>query len=284
MQNLLISNLKNGGLITAVGATNALIAHLIELAGFKTVYATGAGMANMNFNYPDIGLVSMSEMLENSKRIIDAVEISVIADIDNGYGNALNVYRTAKEFSKINTAAIQLEDQVLPKRCGHFDGKKIITSDEMCGKIKAAKDAIIGNTLLIARTDAIAIEGFESAIERANLYKEAGADILFVEAPTSIEQMIQIPKMLDCYTVANMVEGGRSPIISNDELEKMGYNIVLYANATLKAAIFGVKNLLNHIKQTGSTKDAEHLMISMKERGEITKLSQYIKMQNRYKA
>lgn len=275
--------LNSQEILVAPGASCALYARLIELAGFKVVYATGAGMANMQFGFPDIGLVSMNEMLENTKRINDATNLPVIADIDNGYGNALNVYRTAKEFSKNKIAAIQIEDQQLPKRCGHFDGKKLISQDEMCAKIKACKDALEYDTLIIARTDAIAVNGFDDAINRANAYLESGADILFIEAPTSIEQMASLPKLVKAYHIANMVEGGKTPILSNDELQKMGFNIVLYANATLKAAIKGMNDLLNHLKTTGRTDNAEHLMISIKERNRICEFDKWMDIENKFK-
>lgn len=270
LRNLLIEE----GIIVAPGASSALLGKLVELAGFKVVYATGAGIANMQLGFPDIGLATMTEILETAKRINDATILPVIADIDNGYGNSLSVYRTVKEFSAAGIAALQLEDQQLPKRCGHFNGKAIISKEEMVGKIKAAKDAMQDpDTLLIARTDAIAVNGFDDALERAAMYAEAGADILFIEAPTTIEQMQTIASTIKTHLIANIVEGGKTPILSNSSLEKIGFKIVIYANAPLKAAVKGTKELLSYLNTNGTTKDCEHLMITMKERNEITGLA-----------
>ncbi len=276
--------LKEEGLLVVPGASSALLGKLVELTGFKAVYATGAGIANMQFGVPDIGLVTMSEMLETVKRINDATTLPVIADIDNGYGNALSVYRTVKEFSAAGIAAVQLEDQQLPKRCGHFSGKAVISQEEMVSKIKAAKDALQDpEVMLIARTDAIATDGLDEALARGAAYLEAGADILFVEAPTSVEQMQLITGSLKGYHIANMVEGGKTPILSNQELEKLGFKIALYANAPLKAAVKGAKDLLAHLQANGTTADCEHLMITMKERNEITSLSAFNEMEAKYR-
>lgn len=277
--------LKDSGIVIAPGASTALFAKLVETMGFPVVYATGAGIANMQFGLPDIGLVTMTEILETAKRINDATTLPVIADIDNGYGNALSVYRTVKEFSAAGIAGLQLEDQQLPKRCGHFSGKSIISKAEMVGKIKAAKDALQDpDVLLIARTDAIAVNGFEDALERGAMYAEAGADILFIEAPTSVEQMSAITSTIKTYHIANMVEGGKTPILPNSELEKLGFKMVIYANAPLKAAIKGTKELLNHLITNGTTADCDHLMITMKERNEITGLAAMDKLDQKYKA
>jgi 2-methylisocitrate lyase-like PEP mutase family enzyme len=277
--------LKNEGLLVAPGASTALLGKMVELMGFKVVYATGAGIANMQFGVPDLGLATMTEILETAKRINDATSLPVIADIDNGYGNALNVYRTVKEFSAVGIAALQLEDQQLPKRCGHFNGKAIISKEEMVSKIKAAKDALQDpDVMLIARTDAIAVNGLEDALDRGAAYAEAGADILFIEAPTSIEQMRTITSQIKTYHIANMVEGGKTPILPNSQLEEIGFKIAIYANAPLKAAIKGVKDLLEHLRVHGSTADCEHLMITMKERNEITDFAAMDALDKKYKS
>lgn len=280
---ILKSRLKENKILVAPGASAALLAVLVELGGFECVYITGAGVSNMNFAYPDLGFVSMSEMLEITKRINDSVKIPTIVDIDNGYGNALNVARSVREFSFLEVGALQIEDQILPKRCGHFDGKAIISKDEMISKIKSAKDNMIKDALLIARTDALAIYGIGDALDRANAYKEAGADILFIEAPRSAEDMKKIV-CVNSYHIANMVEGGKTPILDNVTLENIGFNIVLYANAPLKAAIKGVKDLLNRLKEQGSTKDANDLMITMKERNIITNLDYFSSLEQKYKS
>ena len=267
--------LQQKELLVAPGASAALLAKLVEEAGFEAVYATGAGIANMQFGIPDMGLATMTEILETAKRINDATSLPVIADMDNGYGNALNTYRAATEFTKAGIACLQLEDQALPKRCGHFDGKSIISAEEMTGKIKAAKDAmsVDPDAMLIARTDAIAVSGLEEALRRGAMYMEAGADILFVEAPTSLEQMRAITATLKTLHVANMVEGGKTPLQPNSVMEDLGFSIVLYANAPLKAAIKGTRDLLQRLMRTGTSEHCKDLMISMKERNEITGLA-----------
>ncbi len=277
------NRLKKKDLLVAPGASTALLAKMVELSGFEVVYATGAGCANMIYGVPDIGLVSSTQIIENAKRLNDAISLPLIVDIDNGYGNALNVYHTVRECSQNGFAALQLEDQSLPKRCGHFNGKSIISKEEMIGKIKAAKDASLDDDmLLIARTDAIAIGGLSEAMDRAGAYLEAGADILFVEAPTNREDMAKITQNIKAVHIANMVEGGKTPILSNQELSELGFNIALYANAPLKAAIYGTLALLDRLKETGTTNDCEDVMISMKMRNEITELAKFMELEKKY--
>lgn len=275
--------LQGDAMIVAPGASSALLAKLVENAGFNVVYATGAGIANMQLGMPDVGLATMTEILETVKRINDAVRLPVIADIDNGYGSAVNVYRTAREFSAAGIAGIQLEDQQLPKRCGHFEGKHLIEASEMIGKIQAAKDALTDKDIvLIARTDAIAVYGFDEALRRGQMYAAAGADLIFIEAPVSIEQLKQIPKRIPTYTMANMVEGGKTPILSHEELQSMGFKMVIYANAPLKAAVKGTQRLLARLMRTKTTADCDELMITMRERNEITGLAEIKKLEQRY--
>ncbi|MDN5312164.1 MAG: hypothetical protein PWQ68_1137 [Thermoanaerobacteraceae bacterium] len=275
--------LKQKDIIVVPGASSALFARVVEDAGFEAVYATGAGISNMQFGFPDFGLLTMTEVLETVKRINDATSLPVIADIDNGYGNAINVYRTVMEFSKASVAAVQIEDQEAPKRCGHFEGKTLITCREMENKIKAARDGSIDDDLvIIARTDAVAVEGIEEALERANAYVEAGADMIFVEALRSKEELSRIPPALKVPAVANMVEGGKTPLISAKELEAMGYKMVLYANCTLRAAVKAVFNILADLKNNGSTKESLSRIISMKERNAITRLDDFYEMERRY--
>lgn len=271
-------------IVVAPGASSALFARLIEESGFAAVYATGAGIANMQFGFPDIGLVTMSENLETVKRINAATTLPVIADIDNGYGNALNTYRTVKEFSALGIAALQLEDQALPKKCGHFSGKALISREEMVGKIRAAKDALQDQAaVLIARTDAIAVSGFEDAMERAAAYAQAGADLLFVEAPVSVDQLRRIPAMVDKPVMANMVEGGATPLLSNADLQAMGYKLVIYANAPLKAAVKGTTDLLIRLREDGTTRDSQEMMITMEERNRLTGRRRFCEMEGRYR-
>ena len=285
-KSLIFRNLlKADGAVVAPGATTALFSHLVELAGFDAVYATGAGIANMNLGVSDLGLATMTENLEAVKRINDATKLPVIADIDNGYGNALMVYRTVKEFSSIGIAGLQMEDQQLPKRCGHFEGKAVISKEEMVAKLKAAKDALLDpDIVLIARVDAIAINGFDDAMDRAAAYLAAGADMLFVEAPTSVEQLREIPRRVKAWHMANMVEGGKTPLLRNKELGELGFKFVIYANAPLKAAVKGVKDLLAYLKTEDTTDKADHLMISMRERNEITHFDFFNSLESKYRS
>jgi len=276
--------LEGDEIVVAPGASTALFARLVEVAGFKVVYATGAGIANMQFAVPDLGLVCMSEMAETVQRINGATTLPVIVDIDNGYGNALNVYRTVREFSEMGVAALQLEDQQLPKRCGHFAGKAVISQKEMAEKIKAAKDASRDPDLvLIARTDALAVHGFDDALERGARYADAGADMIFIEAPTTLEQVRRIPQAMSVPAVINVVEGGRTPLLGNQALQEMGYKMVLYANAPLKAAVKGAQRLLDRLQATGTTAGCEELMISMDERNAITGFAEMNRLEERYK-
>ncbi len=276
--------LRQDAIIPAPGATTALMAHLVELAGFDVVYSTGAGVANMNLGVPDIGLMTMTENLEVVRRMMDAVDVPLIADIDNGYGNPVLVHRTVRAFTAAGVAGLQMEDQQLPKRCGHFDGKALVSKEEMVSKIKAAKDAQLDpDTVLIARTDAVAVTGYDDALERVHAYREAGADMLFVEAPTTLEMLRDIPRKIGGLHVANMVEGGKTPITPDAELREMGFKLVLYANAPLKAAVKGARDLLAHLRREGTTATADHLMISMRERNEITNFDFFKNLDLRYR-
>ncbi len=216
------------------GAFNALSARVVEDLGFQAIYVTGAGVTNMWFGMPDQGFMGLSEIADHTARIRDAVSVPLIVDADTGFGNALNVRHTVRTLERAGADCIQFEDQVAPKRCGHFSGKEVISTEEAVSKIKAAVDARRDPDLLImARTDAAAVHGFEAAVERAQRFAEAGADILFVEAVTSAEEVRALPQRLDRPQLMNMVIGGKTPIFNATELGELGYGIVLYANAAL---------------------------------------------------
>jgi 2-methylisocitrate lyase-like PEP mutase family enzyme len=239
--------------IQVPGAANALFARLIEGLGFEAVYVTGAGIANMHLGAPDIGLTTLTELAATVSAIADAVSIPIIVDADTGFGNAVNVVRTVRVLERSGAAGIQLEDQVFPKKCGHFAGKDVIPQSEMVAKIKAATDARRDQSLqIIARTDARAVEGSDRAIERAQAYAEAGADIIFIEAPTSVEELRRVAGAVDRPQIANIVFGGKTPDPGHDELKRMGFAFVLYANAALQAALKGAADVLTALKQTGS--------------------------------
>jgi len=253
--------------VTVPGAANALFARVIEDLGFEAVYVTGAGVANMLLGAPDIGLTTVSEVSEAVAAIADAVSLPLIVDADTGFGNAVNMVRTVRMLERAGASGIQIEDQVFPKKCGHFAGKHVIAADEMVQKIKAAVDARRDPSLqIIARTDARAIEGLDRALERANAYIEAGADVTFVEAPTSLEELARIAKELPVPQVANIVFGGKTPEPGRDMLAEFGFSIVLYANAALQAALKASYDVLGALKTEGSLKSVADRLASFEER------------------
>nr|WP_295778285.1 isocitrate lyase/PEP mutase family protein [Rhodoferax sp.] len=233
------------------GAFNALSARVVADLGYEAIYVTGAGVTNMWFGMPDQAFMGLHEIADHTARIRDAVNVPLIVDADTGFGNALNVRHTVRVLERAGADCIQLEDQVAPKRCGHFSGKEVISTEEAVSKIKAAVDARQDPDLLImARTDACAVHGFEAAIERAHLFGEAGADILFVEAVTTPEQIRALPQRLRQPQLMNMVIGGKTPIFNAEELGGMGYGIVLYANAALQGAVAGMQKALTVLRDT----------------------------------
>jgi PEP phosphonomutase and related enzymes len=273
------------GIIVAPGTTTALYAKIIEDMGFKSIFVTGAGLANMHFGLPDYALTTMTENLELVKRINDNTTLPLIVDIDDGYGNPMNVYRTGKEFSALDVGAVVIEDQKAPKRCGHFEDHQVISIEDMQNKIKALREGSTDSDLVVfARTDAISVNGIDDAIERAHRFIDAGADAIFIEAPRTIEQMRMIPKNVPAPCLVNIVEGGKTPLVPNEALQEMGFKVVIYANAPLKASIRGMKDLLQHLKDTGTTANCDdNLMITMAERNIITRKEFYKNLQMKYK-
>jgi 2-methylisocitrate lyase-like PEP mutase family enzyme len=265
------------------GAPNALSARVIEEAGFEAAYVSGAGVTNTFLGMPDLGLISVSELTSHVAAMADAVEIPLVVDADTGFGSALNVGRTVRALERAGAAGIQIEDQVMPKKCGHFAGKEVVSTGEMVGKIKAAVDAREDDDLVIvARTDALAIEGVGPACERANAYREAGADLLFVEAPTSRDLMLQITSAVPGQHLANMVEGGLTPILSREELAKLGFSVALYANAAMRGAVRGMREVLDHLAKHGDTSDAVELMISWQDRQALVRKPEFDALDARY--
>jgi len=253
-------------ILIAPGGYDALSAALIEKAGFQSMYLSGASIAYTRFGRPDIGLVSMNEVAETISVIRERTELPMIVDGDTGFGNAINVQRTVKLFERMGASAIQLEDQQMPKRCGHLKGKSLVSQNEMVGKIKAAVDARANEqTMIIARTDAIAVEGFDSALERANAFYQAGADLLFIEAPENIEQMQIINQTFNGKVplLANMVEGGSTPIKSAQDLENMGYSLVIFPGAMVRAYTHMAQEFLNCIKRDGNTDNYRDRMLDL---------------------
>jgi 2,3-dimethylmalate lyase len=246
---------SDAGPLVAPGAYDALSARLVEQAGFDVVYMTGFGTTASLIGRPDVGLLSGTEMIDNARRIVAAVDVPVIADADTGYGNAINVLRTGQTYEQAGVAGIHLEDQVLPKKCGHMSGKAVIAADEMVGKIRAAVAARRDpDFVLIARTDAAAVEGLDAAIARAHSYAEAGADVLFVEAPTSDADIARVATELKGVAplVFNWAEGGRTPPMSLDRMAELGFSLVLYPIGTLLAATAGIQALLATLRADGT--------------------------------
>lgn len=269
--------------ITLPGAFDALSARLIEAAGFDAVYLTGAGLANSSLGVPDIGLVTATELRDHVARIADTVQIPLVVDADTGFGNAINMRRTVRQLERAGAAALQIEDQVFPKKCGHFSGKAVIPADEMVQKVRAAVDARGSEDLLIiARTDARAISTLDEGLERAHLYRDAGADILFVEAPTTVEELATIGSSFDVPLVANMVEGGRTPLLSVPELADLGFSLVLFANAALRVSQRAITDMLRELASSGSTAALLDRMATWDERQTSVGKPEYDALEDKY--
>lgn len=261
-------------ILVAPGAFDALSAKLIEAVGFETVYMSGFGTAASIFGVPDIGLLTMTEMVGNAKRISDAVGIPVIADADTGYGNHLNVMRTIEEYEKAGVAGLHIEDQISPKKCGHMEGHKLISTEEMAAKIKAAVASKRDEDfVLIARTDAISAEGFDKAIRRGNRYLEEGADVIFVEAPTTIEQMEKIPKLIKGPVLINIAP--KTPVLHYKRYEEMGYSIAIYPPISLTATFVAVREKLIELKEEGIMKEGAHGGVPFEELLDFLGLKKY---------
>lgn len=275
--------LADGEVIVAPGGYDGLTARLIEQAGFKAVYATGAGISNSQIAYADVGLITMSEMLEQARKMIAAVDVPVICDIDTGFGNAINLHRTIAEFRRAGAAAVQIEDQVIPKKCGHFEGKQVLPFDESVLKIEAAVDARGDDDMvIIARTDSLAVDGMEEAIRRSLAFKQAGADVIFLEAPQTVEQLREIGRRIPGPKVANIVEGGRTPIVPLSELKDMGFQIVLYANLVLRSSVKAIQANLAHLQQAGDSSAILDRLITMDERASITRKPELDALERRF--
>jgi 2-methylisocitrate lyase-like PEP mutase family enzyme len=271
-------------IVVAPGVYDAFTALVAAQAGFETLYVSGAAIAYTKLGRPDIGLVSMSEVAGTVTLIRDRVSSHLIVDADTGYGNAINVTRTVRAFERAGATAIQLEDQDFPKRCGHLDGKALIPAGEMVGKLKAALDTrASADTLIIARTDAVAVEGFERAIERASLYKEAGADMLFVEAPKSRDDLARITKALPgAPLMANMVEGGKTPILPAAELERIGFALVIFPGGIVRALGHMAAEYYGSLAANGTTEPYRNRMLGFEEINRVVGTPEMIALGKRY--
>ena len=265
------------------GAGNALAARFIEAAGHKMMLVSGAAVANNYLGVPDLGLVSVTELADHVAAIRDAVNIPILADGDTGFGNAINARRTVQLLERAGANAIMLEDQTYPKRCGHFEGKDIISTQEMVSKLKAAVDARKDPDLMIlARTDARAVEGFEAALDRARAYQEAGADFLFIEAPLTKEELLAIPAAVPGIHLCNMVIGGKTPLLPREELAQAGYAVVCYANAALQASMLAMQQAMQHLAEHGSIKGFENKLMMFAERQEALDANHFKELEKRY--
>jgi 2-methylisocitrate lyase-like PEP mutase family enzyme len=280
---ILRSKLEERRGILVPGAADALAARVIASLGFEAVYITGAGVTNALLGVPDLGFISLPELAQQTSAIRDAVDLPIVVDADTGFGNALNVRRTVQVLEHAGANAIQIEDQVFPKRCGHFSGKQVIPADEMMAKIRAAVDARASQDfLIVARTDARAEHGFEAAIDRAQKWIEAGADLTFVEAPESLDEVRRIPSLLRVPQVINMVPGGKTPLVNATELASMKFAMVLYANAALQGAILGMQTALTELKTRGLLDESGGKIASFAERQRLVQKPLFDDLERKY--
>ena len=265
------------------GTPNALFANVIEELGYECAYVTGAGVTNMYLGAPDVGLITMSEMVQHIAVIAEAIDIPLLVDGDTGFGNPVNTYRTVRAYERAGAAGIQIEDQDFPKKCGHFSGKAVIPAGDMVEKIKAAVDSRLdGDFQIIARTDAIAVNGLDDALERAHRYIEAGADVTFVEAPVNLDDIARISRELSVPQIFNYVYGGKTPAVAHETLKTMGYGAGLFANAALQAALLSVHNVLGELYRTGSLESVKTALASFEMRQNSVRKHDFDAMEKRY--
>lgn len=273
--------IANGPLLVLPGVANALGARVVEDAGFGALYVSGAGIANTFFGLPDIGLVTLRDLSYHVAAIRDAVQLPIVVDADTGFGNALGVAYTVRALERAGADALQLEDQLSPKKCGHFEGKAVIAVSEMVQKIKAAVDARRSEIVVVARTDARAVEGLDAAIERCGAYLEAGADVVFIEAPESRDELLSLPHRLAAPHVVNLVEGGRTPLLPVSELGE--FRIALYANLSLQASIFAMQQVLGELKSEGQiTANMRDHIVGWDERQRLVRKPEFDERERRY--
>ena len=266
------------------GVYDAIGAKIVEKVGFEAMFQTGYGTSATLFGMPDYGFIGSTETVDNAKRICHAVSTPVIVYADTGYGNALSVWKLVQELEEVGASGIFLEDQRWPKRCGHMQGKEVIQKDEYAEKLQAALDARSNKDfIIVARTDARAIEGLDKAIERGLYYKKIGADAIFIEAPKTIQEMKIIGKSINAPLVANMIEGGATPIISKSKLHKMGFKIVLYPLSVLFSNTYSTLKLLQELKKSGTTKKLSKQIVNFNQFNDVVELSKYRKLEQKYK-
>lgn len=265
------------------GAFNAMSARVIEDLGFEAVYLTGAGVTNMSFGLPDLGFIGLSDVAEHVMRVRDAVALPLVVDSDTGFGNALNVRQSVRTLERAGADAIQLEDQVMPKKCGHFAGKEVVSCAEMVGKIRAAADAREDpDFMIVARTDAAAVEGLEAALERGHRFAEAGADILFIEAVEGAEDIKRLPALYQVPLLLNIVIGGKTPTMAHADMQRLGFGVLLYANAALQGAVLGMQKSLSVLRREGKVDEDPDLVVPFKERQRLVNKPLFDELDKRY--
>lgn len=271
--------------VVVAGGANALAARVIQHLGFEAVYLSGAGITNTFYGIPDLGFITLGDLAQHTAATRDAVDLPIIVDADTGFGNELNVRHTVRTLERAGANAIQLEDQAMPKKCGHFNDKSVIGAVEAASKIKAAVDARQNDDfLIIARTDARAVEGFEAAVERAQKFIEAGADLTFVEAPTSVDELRRIPQALSVPQLVNVVIGGKTPTLDAAEFGRMGYGLVLYANAALQGAVLGMTTALTRLRDTGRLDEDSGLVATFADRQRLVQKDLFDSLAAHYKS
>ncbi len=265
------------------GVYDAITARIAQKAGFEAMFQTGYGTSAALLGMPDYGFIGPSETVENARRICKSVSVPVIVDADTGYGNPLSVWKLVNELEAIGASGIFLEDQKWPKRCGHMSGKEVIPREEYSEKLRAALDARKSKEfIIVARTDSRASEGLDAAIKRGRLYKDIGADAIFIEAPKSIDEMKKIGKSIDAPLVANMIEGGATPVLSSSKLHKMGFNLILYPLSVLYANTFATLQILKQLKKNGTTSKMKDRLVNFDQFNDIVELSKFKKMEHKY--
>lgn len=265
------------------GVYDAITAKIAQNVGFEAMFQTGYGTSAALLGMPDYGFIGSTETIDNARRICKSVSVPVIVDADTGYGNPISVWKIVKELEAVGAAGIFLEDQKWPKRCGHMSGKEVIPKEEYAEKLRAAVDARTSKDfIIVARTDARATEGLEAAIKRGLLYREIGADAIFVEAPKSVEEMKKIGKSIDAPLVANMIEGGATPVLPSNDLHKMGFNLILYPLSVLYANTFATIQILKELRKTGTTLKLKDSLVNFDQFNDIVDLTKFRKMENKY--
>ena len=274
---------KRDEIIVLPGVFDALSAKIAQNVGFEAMFQTGYGSAASLLGLPDFGFLNAGENIENARRIIRAVDLPVIVDVDTGYGNPLTVWKIVSDLIAYGGSGIFLEDQVWPKRCGHMRGKEVIGADEYIQKLRAALTASANNNfVIVARTDARAPLGFDEAIKRGKEYHKEGADVVFVEAPQSEDELREIPKKIDAPLLANMIENGVTPTFSANELKSMGYNMVVFPLSGLYGATYAMKKIFSHLKKNGTTKNCKDMMLDFNEFNDLVELPKFMRMEKKY--